>query len=316
MEIAMTRSDLILALLTASAAAAPAAAAAQAAQSPIIGRWDMVVHTARDSFPSWLEVHHSGNRWLVGHYVGGGGSARPVARIDFANGKVHFTLPPQWERDTNTLVFDGQLTGDRLSGTMTDAAGKHNTWTAVRAPALRPVASPVWGTPVELFNGKDLSGWHATEANQWQVINGILTSPRAGANLVTDRTFTDFKLHVEFRYPKEGNSGVYLRGRYEVQVEDSRGMELSSEHLGGVYGFLTPNQDVARNPGEWQSFDITLVGRQVTVVLNGTTIICQQDIPGITGGALSSDERAPGPIMLQGDHNPIEYRKVVITPVR
>ena len=121
---------------------------------------------------------------------------------------------------------------------------------------------------------------------------------------------------MEFRYPKEGNSGVYLRGRYEVQVEDSRGMELSSEHLGGIYGFLVPNQDAARNPGEWQSFDITLSGRQVTVVLNGTTIICEQDIPGITGGALSSDEGAPGPIMLQGDHNPIEYRKVTLRPVK
>ena len=294
-----------------------APANAQSRPPAIIGRWDMVVHSARDSFPSWLEVHHSGNRWLVGHLVGGGGSARPISRVDFANGKVHFTLPPQWERDTNMLVFDGQLAGDRLSGTMTDAAGKPNTWTAVRAPALRPAANPAWGAPIELFNGKDLGGWHATDgANQWQVINGILTSPKEGANLVTDRTFTDFTLHVEFRYPKEGNSGVYLRGRYEVQVEDSRGMELSSEHLGGIYGFLVPNQDAARNPGEWQSFDITLSGRQVTVVLNGTTIICEQDIPGITGGALSSDEGAPGPIMLQGDHNPIEYRKVTLRPVK
>ena len=292
-------------------------ATGQARPPAIIGRWDMVVHTPRDSFPSWLEVHHSGNRWLVGHYVGGGGSARPISRVDFANGKVHFTLPPQWERDTNMLVFDGQLVGDRLSGTMTDAAGKPNTWTAVRAPALRPAANPAWGAPIELFNGKDLGGWHAAGgANQWQVITGVLTSPKEGANLVTDRTFTDFTLHVEFRYPKEGNSGVYLRGRYEVQVEDSRGMELASDHLGGIYGFLVPNQDAAKNPGEWQSFDITLVGRQVTVVLNGTTIICQQDIPGITGGALSSDEGAPGPIMLQGDHNPIEYRKVTLRPVK
>ena len=292
-------------------------AGAQVQQPAIIGRWDMVVHTARDSFPSWLEVHRSGNRWLVGRYVGGGGSARPVSRVDFANGKVRFALPPQWERDTNTLVFEGQLVGDRLSGTMTDASGMRNSWTAVRAPALRPAANPPWGAPVELFNGKNLSGWHGTGgANQWQVINGILTSPMPGANLVTDRTFTDFKLHVEFRYPKEGNSGVYLRGRYEVQVEDSRGMELASDHLGGIYGFLTPNQDAAKDAGEWQTFDVTLIGRQVTVVLNGTTIICQQNIPGITGGALSSDERAPGPIMLQGDHNPIEYRKVTITPVR
>ena len=309
----MSRKNLPLVSLGALLIAAPAIG--QARPPAIIGRWDMVVHTPTDSFPSWLEVRHSGNRWLVGQYVGGSGSARPISRIDFANGKVRFTLPPQWERDTSALVFDGQLTGDRLGGTMTDAAGKHNSWTAVRAPALRPAANPTWGAPIALFNGKDLNGWHAAGgANQWRVMGGILTSTNAGANLVSDQIFTDFKLHVEFRYPKEGNSGVYLRGRYEVQVEDSRGMELASDHLGGIYGFLTPNQDAARNPGEWQSFDITLLGRQVTVVLNGTTIICQQDIPGITGGALSSDESTPGPLMLQGDHNPIEYRKVILVP--
>ena len=288
----------------------------QARPAAIIGRWDMTVHTARDSFPSWLEVRLSGNRTLVGQYVGGGGSARPIAKVDFTNGAVHFALPPQWDRGDHDLVFNGRLDGDNLTGTMIDASGTKVTWTATRTPALLPVREPPWGAPVPLFNGKNLTGWHATGANQWQVVNGLLTSAKAGANLATDRTFTDFKLHVEFRYPKDGNSGVYLRGRYEVQVEDSRGLTLSSEHLGGIYGFLVPNQDVAKGPGEWQSFDITLIGRQVTVILNGTTIICRQNIPGITGGALSSDEAVPGPIMLQGDHTPIEYRSVILTPAK
>lgn len=293
-----------------------AGARGQMRQPAIVGRWDMTVHAARDSFPSWLEVRWSGNRMLVGQYVGGGGSARPIGKVDFTNGKIHFALPPQWDRGNSDLVFDGRLDRDRLSGSLTDASGGHLTWTANRAPALQRAAEPKWGAPIALFNDKDLTGWHATGTSQWQVVNGVLTSAKAGANLVTDRTVTDFKLHVEFRYPKEGNSGVYLRGRYEVQVEDSRGMELSSEHLGGIYGFLVPNQDVARDAGEWQSFDITLIGRQVTVVLNGTTIICRQNIPGITGGALSSDEGAPGPIMLQGDHTPIEYRSVVLMPAK
>lgn len=291
-----------------------ASANGQARQPAIIGRWDMTMHTARDSFPSWLEVRLSGNRILVGEYVGGGGSARPISKVEVTNGTVHFALPPQWDRGNSDMIFDGRFEDDRLSGTMTDASGGHLTWTATRAPLLLRTAEPKWGAPITLFNRKDLTGWQATGTNQWQVVNGLLTSAKAGANLVTDRTFTDFKLHVEFRCPKEGNSGVYLRGRYEVQVEDSRGMELSSEHLGGIYGFLVPNQDVAKDAGEWQSFDITLVGRRVTVVLNGTTIICQQNIPGITGGALSSDEGAPGPIMLQGDHTPIEYRSVILTP--
>ncbi|HEU4632350.1 MAG TPA: DUF1080 domain-containing protein, partial [Flavisolibacter sp.] len=168
--------------------------------------------------------------------------------------------------------------------------------------------------PVRLFNGKDLTGWHAMGENQWKAENGILRSPKSGANIVTDKSFTDFKLHIEFRYPQGSNSGVYLRGRYEVQVMDSK--VVSPVDLGGVYGFIAPSELVAKAPGEWQSYDITLVGRMVTVVANGKKIICNQEIPGITGGALDSREGEPGPLLLQGDHGPIEFRNIVITPAK
>ena len=129
---------------------------------------------------------------------------------------------------------------------------------------------------------------------------------------MTEEKFMDFKLHVEFRYPEGSNSGVYLRGRYEVQVEDGYGKQPDSHYLGGVYGFLTPNENAAKKAGEWQSYDITLVGRRVTVVANGKTIIHNQIIPGITGGALISREAEPGPLYLQGDHGPVEYRNITI----
>jgi hypothetical protein len=144
----------------------------------------------------------------------------------------------------------------------------------------------------------------------------VLTNSKAGGNLRTRQTFTDFKLHVEFRYPRAGNSGVYLRGRYEVQIEDSHGREPATDHLGAIYGFLAPNQDAAKKAGEWQTFDVTLEGRLVTVVLNGTTVIARREIPGITGGALDSDEGAPGPVVLQGDHGPVEFRRIVLTPAK
>ena len=131
-----------------------------------------------------------------------------------------------------------------------------------------------------LFNGKDITGWHALGTNQWQAINGVLTSPKSGANLVSDRTFTDYTLHLEFRYPKGSNSGVYQRGRYEVQIEDSLTTEPQSDLLGGVYGFIAPSEVAAKKPGEWQSFDITLVGRMITVVANGKTVISNREIPG------------------------------------
>ena len=132
--------------------------------------------------------------------------------------------------------------------------------------------------------------------------------------MVTDRKFTDFKLHAEFRYPKGSNSGVYLRGRYEVQIVDDYGEAADSHGSGGIYGFLTPSVNAAKKPGEWQTLDVTLVGRVVTVVLNGERVIDRQTIPGITGGALDSNEGEPGPIFLQGDHGPVDFRNLSLTP--
>lgn len=288
-----------------------------AEEAGIIGRWDLTVHYPTKDMPSWLEVELSGNRILVGRFVGSGGSARPISRVYFAGGKMSFSIPPQWEKEENDIKVDGIFQGDSLTGTLTAANGKIYTWSAVRAPLLKRQSDPIWGEPVKIFNAVDLTGWHASgDVNQWQVVNGVLTSPRSGSNIITDNTFMDFKLHIEFRYPKESNSGVYLRGRYEVQIEDNKGMEPSSHLLGGIYGFIAPSEMMAKDAGEWQSYDITLVGRLVTVVVNGKMVICNQSIPGITGGAINSREAEPGPILLQGDHGPVEFRNIIITPAK
>lgn len=280
------------------------------------GRWDMTISMNEKTVPSWLEVRHSGIHTLVGQFVGSGGSARPIAHVYFRDNKMSFSIPPQWEADTADLFFEGTVQGDSLTGSMIASNGSRYTWSAVRAPSLRSSTEPVWGSPIHLFNGKDLSGWHALGENQWVAQNGVLRSPRTGANLVTDNSFTNFKLHIEFRYQKESNSGVYLRGRYEVQIADSKGKEPLVGELGAVYGFLTPSDQMAREAGVWQSYDITLVGRMVTIVANGKRIICNQEIPGITGGALNSREGEPGPLLLQGDHGPIEYRNIILTPAK
>jgi hypothetical protein len=148
------------------------------------------------------------------------------------------------------------------------------------------------------------------------VESGILRSPKSGSNLISDQVFNDFKLHIEFRYPKGSNSGVYLRGRYEVQVDDAKGLQPWSDHFGGIYGLLPPNEMVAKDAGEWQAYDITLIGRRVTIVANGSTVIADQVIPGITGGAIDSKEGEPGPFLIQGDHGPIDYRNIVVTPAK
>ena len=282
----------------------------------IVGRWDISVTQGNGKLPSWLEVRPSGNGYLVGQFVGVVGMARPVARIDTAGGVIRFAIPPQWEQGKGDLIVEGRMDGDELRGTMTFPDGKRSDFSARRAPSLRRTATPTWGPPIQLFNGKDLTGWRALGTNQWRAVDGVLQSPKSGANLVTDKTFTDYQLHLEFRYPKGSNSGVYQRGRYEVQIEDSVTTEPQNDLLGAVYGFLAPSEMVAKKPGEWQSFDITLIGRMITVVANGKTVISNREIPGPTGGALDSDEGAPGPLLLQGDHGPIEYRNIVLRPAK
>lgn len=298
-----------------------AGGAQAAAPPPVVGRWDLRVTGPGGEYPSWLEVTRSGNAALVGRFVGRVGSARPIGHVEFANGALRFAIPPQWEDGTGDLQVEGRLEGDQLAGTLVTPSGERHRWTATRAPALWRTDAPRWGTPVVLFNGRDLSGWVARGGeNRWRAVGGVLSNAGGGANLVTAGRWGDFKLHVEFRLPPRGNSGVYLRGRYEVQVEDDeeerRDGEPAAVDLGGVYGFLAPNVYAGRPAGAWQAYDITLVGRRVTVVLNGRTVVEGRAIPGITGGALDSDEGAPGPVVLQGDHGPVEYRNVVLTPAR
>ncbi|SHL59516.1 protein of unknown function [Chitinophaga jiangningensis] len=299
-----------------AAAVAPAATLQVADSKELIGRWDITVDEDGKQLPSWLEVKLSGTRTLVGYFVGTSGSARPVAKVNFDNGKFSFTIPPQWESGNQDFVIEGTVANETITGTITTSEGKKYSYKGVRAPLLVREKAPRWGKPENLFNGKDLTGWKPTgKVNQWIVKDGVLTSPKSGSNLVSEKTFNDFKLHVEFRYQKGSNSGVYLRGRYETQIEDSpKGAHPSSVLFSGIYGFLAPSEIYALGPDQWQSYDITLVGRMLTLVVNGKTVISNQEIPGITGGALDSDEGAPGPIYFQGDHGPIEFRKVVITP--
>jgi len=285
------------------------------AQKAVIGRWDLMVQTPGADQPAWLEITQSGIQTLVGQFVGWHGSVRPISRVDGDSSGLRFSIPPQFERGTGDLTLEGQLQGDQLSGTIITPDGTSVTWNGRRAPSLRRKVPPTWGEPITLFNGIDITGWHVIQgASQWEVVDGILRNVKPGGNIVTDQKFGDFQLHLEFRYAPHGNSGVYLRGRYEVQVFDGPTEEPDSHLQGGVYGFLIPSEIVTNGPGEWNTYDITLVGRQVTIVVNSTTVISQQAIPGITGGALDSDEGAPGPLMLQGDHTPIEYRNIVLIP--
>lgn len=284
---------------------------------PIVGQWDLSVRGPRGPYASWLEVTPSGFTTLVGRFVGRIGGVRPIGRVEWSEGMVRFGIPPQWERAAAELRLEGRLQADSLTGTIVSPDGIITTFTGRRAPSLRRPMPVSWGPPVSLFNGRDLSGWTSLGSgkNYWTVRDEILVNDSSeGANLFTLQKFQDFKLHLEFRHPKRGDSGVFLRGRYEVQIgdDDERDWPRASTS-GSVYSFLTPNENASTGSDLWQTFDITLVGRRVTVVLNGKTVIADQIIPGLSGSALDSDEAAPGPIMLQGEETQVEYRNITIS---
>jgi len=332
--------------ITAAAALLPALAQSP---NPFSGRWDMTVTVGNNRFPSWLEVtEKSGN--LEARVQQRTGNVAPVAAVKMDGPRLIVTVTAAAAArpaSDNRPAFPGrpetvwELTekGGKLTGVQKNG---NTTWelSGVRAPALKPADVKAWSAPEPLFNGKDLSGWEpinntpeAVEnnfANHWAARNGELTNEAKGSNLRTTRTFRDFKLHVEFNCPQGENSGVYLRGRYEVQVapppdparqaapaaaSPARGGGYRNPFpgIGSVYGMLGPSTPPVFRP-DWQTYDITLIGRWVTVVFNGVTLIDNQEIAGVTGGALDSNEAEPGPIYFQGDHHGgIRYRNITIS---
>jgi hypothetical protein len=311
---------LILGLLL----AIPVVAKDLAPSTQIIGRWDLTIEGTDGPYPSWLEVTERGGK-LEGRFVGRFGSARPILEIEFRGENLRFRLPRQYEQRQADLEFTGTLHQGKLHGKTVGEDGRELTWTGVPAPALPTPTSPVWGEPIAIFNGRDLTGWKVRQekaAGCWSVDQGALTNRRGCVDLITEARFSNFKLSLEFKLAdratnggQPSNSGIYLRGRYEVQVLDDAGQPPKIDGMGSVYGFLTPRFNAGKAAGEWQHYEITLLGRQVTVVLNGETILDRAEIPGLTGGAINAAEGEPGPLMLQGDHGKVWYRNLTITPL-
>jgi len=290
-------------------------ALAQGAANPFAGRWDVTITAANDTYPGWLQLAEQDGKTEV-MVQPRSGHAHP-AKFTLQGSRLMVTVAEPSERRPG-VSWELTANGDKLSG-IQKMGDQTAQVTGVRAPELKRPMPAAWTNPEPIFNGKDLSGWEPLGSgdhakNNWVAKDGALVNLEGGANLRTTRQFEDFKLHVEFNCPEQGNSGIYLRGRYEVQV--SCGSRLGGnpvQALGAVYGYLAPAVRVPAKAGEWQSYDITLVGRTVTVVLNGVTLIDNQEIPGITGGALDSKEGEPGPFYIQGDHTGgIQFRNITI----
>jgi hypothetical protein len=295
-------------------AALVTSAGPQPRNNPFAGRWDITVTTDRDSYPDWMEVADSGGEPQV-RVQPRSGSVHPVSGVELDGAHLDFVLSPA-SKTNPAVTWDLFVDSDKLSGTESRGTAVAHL-SGVRAPELKRDPPARWSEPEPLFNGKDLTGWEPAGAatSRWTAEEGVLVNTARGANLKTTRKFDDFKLHIEFNCPNHGNSGVFLRGRYEVQVEYEPPEANDRFHaIGSIYGFIAPSVALPRTPGEWETYDVTLVGRNVTVIRNGVTTIDHQEIPGITGGALDANEGEPGPFYLQGDHNGrLQFRNITIS---
>ena len=274
-----------------------------------LGRWDFDVASASGVGANWLSVAEKGPNDYEIWFQPTGGHVYQVKDYKLEGNRLvlHFSADNSW---------DLTAAGGHLTGTETHGA-KTRELSGVRAPKLNHQTPKAWTDPEALFNGKNLDGWQpiGDPANShWIVKDGILVNEKHGANLKTTRTFEDFKLHFEVNCPQGANSGFYLRGRYEVQLEYESENEPPERAMGSVYGRLAPSSILPRTPGQWEAFDVTLVGRTVTIARNGVTIVDGKEIAGITGGALNADEGEPGPFYIQGDHTGgLQFRNITIS---
>lgn len=312
---------------------------------PFLGMWALTLDY-ENSNAGWLEVRQE-DGYLDADLLWRGGSVSPVdytmvnedqlilvnssdvvRERDEEQNPVRTTHPVNWFRVTK--AGEGQLKGLAYFPNKDGVGVEAVTFTGKKIPACGEapkVRKIKYGEPVVLFGGKDLTGWELTDMNAtsgWKVVDGVMVNnpvQKSGekhiryGNLRTSDTFEDFNLKLEVSIPSGSNSGVYLRGIYEVQVQDSYGKELDSHNMGALYSRITPLVAAEKPAGEWQEMDITLYQRHLTVVLNGKMLIDNQPVKGVTGGALTSDEFSPGPIYLQGDHGKVSYRNIILTPV-
>ncbi|MBN1561786.1 DUF1080 domain-containing protein [candidate division KSB1 bacterium] len=308
---------------------------------PFLGRWALFVPNGA----SWLEVKQT-DGYLDADLLWYGGSVVPVADVYLDGETLVVTRVNrdvmskdekgndervQWRTELYRFMFYGdQLVGKQINPARNGESVEVTTFTGRKIPDLPPapdLSKVQYGEPSKLFDGSDLTGWELmgeNSVNGWTAVDGALVNnpvqepgkPHKNyGNLRTIEEFNDFNLTLQVNVPKGSNSGIYLRGIYEVQVADTYGRELDSHNMGAIYSRIAPSSSAEKPAGEWQDLDITLCDRHVTVILNGTTIIDNQPLLGVTGGAITACEFKPGPIYLQGDHGEVSYRNIVLKPI-
>jgi hypothetical protein len=290
-------------------------ALSQKDSNPFVGRWDFNITTPAGMRANWLGVTEKNGNLEI-WFQPTGGHVFQVKDFKADGPHLHLMLS-QASGKGPPMTWDLDAGGEKLSGVQTHG-GNSIALTGVRAPELKRGAPDRWMSAEPLFNGKNLDGWEPigdVAANHWVVKDGLLVNEAHGANLKTTRTFDDFKVHFEVNCPQNANSGFYLRGRYELQLEyEPKESNPPERQMGSIYGRIAPGVDLPATPANWEAFDVTLVGRTVTVARNGVTTIERREIEGITGGALDANEGEPGPFYIQGDHTGgLKFRNITVS---
>lgn len=304
-------------LLILSCGALPIASYCQS--SPFVGAWGFDVPARYGIGSNWLGITEKGGNLDI-WFQPTGGHVFQIKDYKVDGDRLTLTISAA-SGNRPAMVWELNAKSGKLVGTET-RGDKTIQLTGNPEPPLDRPEPASWGSPQPLFDGKDLQGWQPignVAENHWTVQNGELVNLQHGANLKTTQKFTDFKLHFEVNCPDNANSGFFLRGRYELQLEyEPVGENPPERAMGSIYGRIAPSVQLPRKPGQWESYDVTLVGRTVTVVRDGTTTIERQKIDGITGGALDADEGEPGPFYIQGDHTGgLKFRNITVAlPVK
>ncbi|MBS1859509.1 MAG: DUF1080 domain-containing protein [Acidobacteria bacterium] len=303
-----------------------AAGTAMAADQDFNGRWDITAHTAPRPRAFWLELNGAGtgspSGWFVSAYAG---DRNKIDTITIRNGELVFGFNPPANRQgkkPRVAVWRCRLVSGKLEGTfgVEGQTAPPTPFVGVRAPVIADQDDGTWkeGTPIQLFNGRDLAGWKALNPEtpmKWSVVGGVLRNDPPTTDIQSEETFWNFKLHVDFLIREHSNSGIGLRGRYEIQILDDYGKPPNTHGAAALYSRIAPSVNASKKPGEWQSYDIRLVGRTLTVVHNGIKVLDKVPVDGLTAIADNADEAEPGPFIIQGDHSYVEIKSFVVTPL-
>ncbi len=299
---------------------------AMAQENPFLGKWDITGVGPHADYVYWLEVKEEDGK-LTGSFLNRSGSVLPLAEIKIAGDELVF-LPTMPRAGMPQPVHRAKVEEGRLLGMMTVGEGEsaqNVAWIGERPPKWSEFDANKryrMGTPVVLFDGKTIERiegmWDVQRKDQpsgWAVVDGAMTNEAKANNLVTRHRFRDFKIHCEYKIEEKSNSGIFLRGRYELQVLDDAGKPPDIHGHMALYSRVKPSVNAGLAAGQWQTMEATIVGNRLTVVLNGKKVHDNIVIEGITGSALDSKEGETGPIMIQGDHGKVTFRKVVVTPI-